>query len=491
MLAIRFRFPAGRYHATPWGRGVNEAASEWPPSPWRIARALVSCWAREGMPEHNRFLALLGKLAGQLPCYYLPEAVPAETRHYMPVAGGKTSLVLDGFLALGAAREAWAIWPGVSLEPEEKALLERLLVRLGYLGRAESWAEAALADDPPEPNCWPEGDADFVNEGEHEPVDLLAPRLPEDYARFCEEIARARRLKKKEKAALPKDWLEALMVETREVQQGGWNLPPAARWVQYWRPIVDAPIMRTMLKHPDWAATTAIFALRGKPLPQLVRALRVGEAFRAAVLACFKGSGQAAPPELTGHELDKDDYARHAHASFLPLDLDGDGRVERLVLHIPCGLSTRHWDRIVRGLLQRGFHLPEGGEWRLELEHLGDAPAAIPFFARARRWRSLTPRLRSLHIKKNRTEEDLLRQECTKRGLPELVDVRRMPFVLLSSGRRLRVVDFARTRVRSRKRPPDVHGAFWELEFAGEVTGPLCLGFASHMGLGIFVPAEE
>jgi len=40
VIAISFKFPAGRYHATPWGRHVNEGAVEWPPSPWRILRAL-------------------------------------------------------------------------------------------------------------------------------------------------------------------------------------------------------------------------------------------------------------------------------------------------------------------------------------------------------------------------------------------------------------------------------------------------------------------
>src|SRR6266478_887764 len=30
MIALSFRFPAGRYHATPWGRHVNEAAPAWP-----------------------------------------------------------------------------------------------------------------------------------------------------------------------------------------------------------------------------------------------------------------------------------------------------------------------------------------------------------------------------------------------------------------------------------------------------------------------------
>ncbi len=53
MIVLELTFPAGRYHATPWGRHVNEGAIEWPPSPWRIVRALMATWylkARE-IPE--------------------------------------------------------------------------------------------------------------------------------------------------------------------------------------------------------------------------------------------------------------------------------------------------------------------------------------------------------------------------------------------------------------------------------------------------------
>jgi CRISPR-associated protein Csb2 len=38
---LRLRFPGGRYHATPWGHHVNEGQVEWPPSPWRLLRALM------------------------------------------------------------------------------------------------------------------------------------------------------------------------------------------------------------------------------------------------------------------------------------------------------------------------------------------------------------------------------------------------------------------------------------------------------------------
>ena len=46
MLAIQFEFTANRYHATQWGRHVNEGVLEWPPSPWRILRAIVATWRR-------------------------------------------------------------------------------------------------------------------------------------------------------------------------------------------------------------------------------------------------------------------------------------------------------------------------------------------------------------------------------------------------------------------------------------------------------------
>ncbi len=47
MIGISVSFPSGRFHATPWGRHVNEGAPEWPPSPWRFLRALVATWKRK------------------------------------------------------------------------------------------------------------------------------------------------------------------------------------------------------------------------------------------------------------------------------------------------------------------------------------------------------------------------------------------------------------------------------------------------------------
>src|SRR5436309_7738467 len=84
-VIIRLTFPGGQYHATPWGRHVNEGVPEWPLSPWRLLRALIATWRRK-CPE-------LGELAvrrvlEQLvhpPQFRLPPARVAHTRHAMPM----------------------------------------------------------------------------------------------------------------------------------------------------------------------------------------------------------------------------------------------------------------------------------------------------------------------------------------------------------------------------------------------------------------------
>ena len=42
MPTLSIRFTGGHYHATPWGKAQNEGAVEWPPSPWRVLRALIA-----------------------------------------------------------------------------------------------------------------------------------------------------------------------------------------------------------------------------------------------------------------------------------------------------------------------------------------------------------------------------------------------------------------------------------------------------------------
>src|SRR6185437_584493 len=146
MTTFLFRFPGGQYHATPWGRHVNEAAVAWPPEPVRILRALVATWWRK--LDHQAYPkadldALIEQLASAPPEYRLPAAVHTHLRAFMPAPAAK-KLIFDAFFRLGAEAELVVCWPGVTLSPAAARIATALLENLGYLGRAESWVEARL-----------------------------------------------------------------------------------------------------------------------------------------------------------------------------------------------------------------------------------------------------------------------------------------------------------------------------------------------------------
>ena len=117
-FTVAFRFPLGRYHATPWDRSVKEGAIEWPPSPWRIARALIAVWYDKcaDLPEDD-VRAVLAAVS-QPPVYHLPATVGAATIQYHPRTGPPakeqaTGKVPDAFLAINPNTPIYATWDTV------------------------------------------------------------------------------------------------------------------------------------------------------------------------------------------------------------------------------------------------------------------------------------------------------------------------------------------------------------------------------------------
>lgn len=348
MFALAFRFPAGRYHATPWGRNVNEADVAWPPEPWRLLRALIAAYWRKGDRARwsdDHLARLVDTLAGTLPEYCLPTgAIHAHTRHYMPTGGldkgrPKTTLVFDAFVRLPDGATLVATWPHVTLEAEAFAFASHLAGAIGYLGRAESWTECeALAEWGGAPNCRPfdgtlagepvRGASSSAAETRSrprldgspagDPVRLLAPRTPAAYAAERQRIMddmrqrllatpgrpptertietkldKALKSKGREAHTLPERLVDALALDTADYQDRGWSRPPAAREVVYARASEAAPgvAARAAGRRPVRTArglpTVARFLLAGRPLPRIEDAVRVGELMRRAALARF------------------------------------------------------------------------------------------------------------------------------------------------------------------------------------------------------------
>ena len=155
---LAIRFPLGRYHATPWDRSVNEGATEWPPSPWRLLRALMATWYTRwpDLPAPV-FDALLDSL-GDPPSYRTPAALSGHTRHYLPDLDhkkgetGGTDLTLDPFLSVARCDQLLVRWD-VHLPAEQRETLAKLVELVPYLGRADSICEARLLDEDPEPDA--------------------------------------------------------------------------------------------------------------------------------------------------------------------------------------------------------------------------------------------------------------------------------------------------------------------------------------------------
>lgn len=487
MTAVALRFLAGRFHATPWGHHVNEGVPEWPPSPWRLLRALVAT-AKRTMPElpDERLAELMWRLAAP-PHVMLPPACPGMSRHWMPwfkKGPRDRTLVFDSFLALDPRAEVVFFWPGQILSEAERDLLSAILAGLTYFGRAESWAEARLVEDPDAPNCVPVA-SDRSIPADAELVEVLAPADTDT----------------------PMELLRALLVDTGAMRSSNRLVPAGSRWVTYARPF--GAVWTDPVPRPLPAAAPPVhlirFALSGKPLPPLTDALRVGELARRAVLKVVsQTTGETPSPVLTGHDLPAD--VQHQHAHFLPEDRDADGRIDHLSIWIPAGLDLAEARAVLRGMrLFRNWHEQElelllEGYW--SAGELGANPGVVGCSAV---WESETPYVLTRFPKRTRTgvpkltelgeqrdgPEDQVRREWALRraadpSLPELVRVERVPYLERGS-RTLRWIQFRRWRETGGG--PATGMAFGlRLYFAAPVRGPLALGYACHYGLGQFRP---
>lgn len=279
MLAIEFRFPARRYHATPWDSHVNEGVPEWPPSPWRILRALIATRhlkARDAVQE-SVLENLIEALATELPQYAIPGQVTGfHTRHYMPLFSETTTKVFDTFVHVPSDSSLIVAWTGVDLDTDQRKALAVLTERLGYLGRAESWVIATLREASSIAiNCRiaePSSGAMDSSPREGELTRLLCPVAPAALTEERNALLSGRRdgalrkkrtralsrgkdadrikLSPKEEAALasslPDTAYRALSAGTDVIRKDGWNRPPGSKWVDYLRPRIESsPPQRT------------------------------------------------------------------------------------------------------------------------------------------------------------------------------------------------------------------------------------------------------
>jgi CRISPR-associated protein Csb2 len=501
VIGIECRFLAGRYHATPWNRHVNEGEVEWPPSAWRVLRTLIGAWHRYSLAEEfeeDTLRRVVLTLASDAPVYALPAAVHAHSRHYMPAGMNETTLVFDSFLRCPDDAILGMYWPNVRIGGEERRLLERLVEAVSYLGRAESWVEARVVDAPSPSvsiNARPVEDpaaADWATRPDVEVVQSLAPLAPEEYALWRERHGA--------EMDAPEDLYTALQVSTRTLEAKRQNMPAGARWRVYYRlaPRSTKPGARVRAPRAAGPVNCARYALTSRVTPRLVDCLDIAEVIHLALLEKCK---ENAPHIISGREDDGAVSTRgHQHLFILPEDANGDGRIDHVTLFAaePFPPSVLEAIQSLRHLHTPAWWPGPARHWEVYLEGLfstdrtGASPVGVTVLGPARVWRSVTPYLHPWHVKRNGKfgPPDQLAKELQLRGLPAPVRITKREFVECR-GTRLSPHRFRRLRHAKRQNLPDTRGSFWEIEFAAPVQGPLCLGSNAHFGMGMFVPVTN
>ena len=499
-LALEQYFLTGRFHATRWNENpFEDAHGEWPPSPYRLLRTLAARWfehLREtGAADTEVRDRLLRSLASVPPEFHLPENVAHSgtwpgrgLKQYQPMELGKTdkkkgepwvkrhqtSLVVDRFTMVPPSQPVVWLWSSLRLPDDEQTLLDQLLRRVTYFGRAESLCLMRRATGAlPSPNCSLKEDAGGGN-----PVLVTDPGIPLN--------------------------LEILLANNDDAAIKGRRIPPGTLWMYARRPVSPRIINRPQAR-PAPRLQLVQFALGGRVLPPIASWTRLTERFRGAVLgqiakyvaenpnarfADLSEEEQSQFSLMTGKTADGNPLGGHQHARFWLLP-DQSGKPTRLVCY-----RLEPFTEIEYHALQSASELPISWEfgnpdWQVRMVSLPpETPLPQALDGRSCVWKTLTPYVPSRHVlgrngkpKPGHSVEEQIGTELANANLSEAqveVDPEKSVWIKVHTPRRMRS-----EQTNAMKRGYDV-----TLTFSAPVSGPIALGNSSHFGLGLFVPEE-
>lgn len=489
MIGLQFRFLAGRFHGNGWHQAHNEGIPEWPPSPWRVLRALVSAAYSLDLAE-KELSSLLEKLRG-LPRYRLPLAVDAHTRHWMPDtddANHKKAMVFDAFVAVdGGAAEpqpltmAWR----TQLTVDERALLAKLCQRLSYLGRAESWIEVSAVDvEGDRWDAWPDESGRGAGA-----TNLLALAPREEFDVWIrDQVGRPKG------ADLPRTLWDVLTFDSERYRAEGWSAVPGTRLARY--VFARPPFSRSVVPGGGTLTelpTVARYAIRTAVLPSVHDAIVLGERLRLAVMSQSARVSGDARPVFSGHG---DMAMNHRHAMYLSStdsrENAGRGVIDHLIVAARGGFAEEdilalQYVRRIWGRDGHDLELILTGLGRPE-DFGGARPPQTRVLSRHDVWESVTPFVPTRHPKWVRGQQVDGISDQMDRACDQLLGAR--PIDVKPIGDRAAWARFRRRRngAGGRRGPDRAFGA--RLTFAEPVSGPIALGYGAHFGLGLFTAVE-
>jgi CRISPR-associated protein Csb2 len=485
---LEVKYINGRVHGTPWGTSHNEGVVEFPPSPWRILRSLVSTWFERSqeVPEAT-VRSLVDALSRVAPSYSVPKFSQAHVRHYLPESAHlqgmstSTAKVLDAFGVVNQSDALYITWP-IELSTLEREALANLANQLPYLGRAESLVQARLL---PAGEVVPANSESRTistvpnNQPNASPIRLLSPSAETDW--------------------------DSLILIPWKLRNQGYVRPPGTKQVNYFadRPLEWKPGRASSSAKPR--VNVIEWSIQGQGKIPLTSALLYCELVRQEVLGFCKRKSVQLDWRIIGKEEGQQSQRHHEHIYFLPVSKNGflsgiqawlpkgvagDASIEEATVRSFSSL-TKIADQPLQG--RNRSDLPDFREVRVFLQHTGIAATPkTPSFSGSALWETLTPYAPPRHLRSdNRFERSLyasVRKDLAELGHPEPIDVELQKV----SAQGFHALDFRRHRATKNEKLRDGRPAFHlRLKFAEEVSGPISIGTHSHFGLGHFVPFSE
>lgn len=503
-LVLRQEFPLGRFHATPWRvNPFDDPHGEWPPSPWRLVRAVTARWYQwaretEGEPDLAQLEKLQSALCKSTYAFHLPPDARKGTplRQYHPTdfgwrpaekkkAGTRsygTSLVQDNYWCVPPKTPVWWFIEGDDWVVELQAVLARCLERMTYFGRAETLTRirvARSADEIPEANCTL---ADRRTAGA---VPVLAP---------LEEATR--------------EDIERTTDNAEAVKRA---VPPGAQWLYAGRP--ERPAARERRRVPTHRPDCHLmqFAIGWNVAPERRALVRLTSRFRGTALRellRLKTGDASANWTRASREV------REAVADMIGKDANGNaltGHRRHTEFLVWC-----EDDQPTRLLVWRGARTFDADEqeaillaaardvswaaassdsdvWKVRLVPLDQAVPPPPGFdsLSSAVWESVTPYVPPRHHLRNGKERgsesmaEQIRREVQRREIAQDVEVELVGTPQWVS------VHVPRREANKRAFIGDRRGRMVRLRFTTPVAGPIRLGHSSSFGLGLFRPIDS
>lgn len=499
-LILEQNFPLGRFHATPWKVfPYDDPHGEWPPSPWRLVRAVLARSHQldreiaDSTDAHAELREALVRAfaASQIEWHLTPSSWrgpglrqyhPAEFKR-VPASASEpgmmaynTTKVLDNFWVTAHGTAAPVIWQfdGPDWTQPLLAHLDACLARMTYFGRAESITEIRRT---------------VAAHSTGEPVKLSPQRSGKAVPVLTLKTDAT---------------LAQLEATTDAPSVKDTNIPPGSRWMYAERPQRPQvrPAKRPMRELPPTSFIQ--FAIGSTVTPRYTDTVRITERFRSLAIKCLerilgvppKAKWSTLAPEIrqaihrfAGKDAEGSPAKGHNHASFF---LCGE---ESSPSRLCVWRSEPFTPKEHRAILDAAsLPLPlnyDSDSWTITLVPLDKLVPPPPGLdgKPSRVWETRTPYVPPRHVydRKGKVKdqcavETQVAEELAKRSgfTPTSISVEDPSWVKVHS----------KMNKGNGQTTSDKRGYRIRLTFGHPICGPITLGSSSHFGLGLFVPMD-